>query len=179
MPRHPKSESGLTDKQEAFAREYIVDLNGTQAAIRASFSAHTASEQSVRMLKDPKISAFIQTLMDARVKRVEVKADEVLHELTRLGYADFRSLYDESGCIKPVQEWGEDIARAVSSIEVHEVFDETGELTGYTKKIKFWDKPKALELMGKHKKLFTDRIEHSGEIEISSKLAKARKRVKE
>lgn len=182
MPRHPKSESGLTDKQEAFCREYIVDLNGTRAAIRAGFSEHTASEQAVRLLKDPNVSAFVQKLMDARSKRVEIKSDDVLGGLKKLSESDLRKLFAPNGTLLPVPEWPDDVAPCVSSVEVEELFEMVnGERvwTGYTKKIKFWDKPKSFELLGKHKKLFTDRVEHSGEVEISSKLAKARKRVKE
>lgn len=107
-----------------------------------------------------------------------VEGDRVLHELLRLGYSDIRDIFDERGCILDPKLWPEDLARAVSSIEVDELYEGYGverQQIGVTKKVKFWNKPQSLELLGKHKKLFTDRIEHSGKLTLEQILAKSNK----
>jgi phage terminase small subunit len=69
----------LTPKQEMFCKEYIVDMNGTQAAIRAGYSAKTANEQASDLLAKPNIKQYVQSLMDERSKRTEINADYVLN----------------------------------------------------------------------------------------------------
>jgi len=170
----------LTPKQELFCHEYLKDLNGTQAAIRAGYSPKTANEQAARLLASVSIYQTVDELKAKRNKRIEIEADDVLLELKRLGHADIRQIYDEAGCVKQPKDWPEEIARAISRIEAtEEVVNVQGgficadcgkeshrQFTGITKKVWFWDKPKALELMGKHKRLFTDKVEHSGNIKL-------------
>ncbi len=166
--------SKLTPKQEAFCREYLKDLNQTKAAERAGFSKRTAKAQAAQLMDKPAVREVIQDLMDKRAKRVEVDGDQVLAELKLIGHSDIRELFDEFGCVKPILAWPEHIARTVSSIEVFEEYQGKGEdreYLGQTKKVKFWDKLRALELMGKHKKLFTDRVEHSGTITLEDIVA--------
>lgn len=147
----------LTPRQAAFVREYLVDLNGTQAATRAGYSPKTAEEQAVRLLGNVRVSAAISKAMHRRAERVEVKADEVLRELLRLALADVGEAFQADGRLKPIHEMPSDMRRAISGVEAVETED-----GGTLRKVRFWDKTRALEMLGRHLALFTDKLEHSG-----------------
>lgn len=101
--------------------------------------------------------------------RSEWGTDKILSELRCVGLTDIREIFDEAGNVKPPGEWPIHLARAVASIEVFEEFQGSGknrEYLGQTKKLKFWDKNKALELLGKNMGLFTDRIKHEGTVKL-------------
>lgn len=152
----------LTAKQKLFCQEYLVDLNGTQAAIRSGYSAKTAQEQSSRLLSNVMICSTIERLLQKRQKKVEVTADDILHELLILAKVDLSEAFDDLGHLRPIKEIPENVRRAISNVEVFEEFEGSGKnkvYIGQTKKIKFWDKTKALELLGKHLKLFIDQHE--------------------
>ncbi|MBK7892897.1 MAG: terminase small subunit [Bdellovibrionales bacterium] len=171
----------LTPKQKRFVEEYLVDLNATQAAIRAKYSENTAGSQAFDLLKKPEIQAAIQAEMDKRSKRTNITADNVLKELMRIATADLSGAYDEQGRLKPIHEIPEDTRRAMSGIKVFEEFDGFGQdrvKIGEVREVKFWDKPKSLEILARHLKLLTDKVEVSGSVTISDRLAKARKRVR-
>lgn len=160
-----KGADGLNDKQRLFCAEYIVDLNGSAAAIRAGYSAKTARAIAQELLVKPEVVAKVQALMDERANRTQVTADRVITEVARLGFADLRKLFDEHGGLLPVNQWPDDIAAAVASVEVDELFEGFGEnriQVGYTRKVKLWDKAKSLEMLGRHLKLWVDRHEHTG-----------------
>jgi len=78
----------LTPKQERFVEEYIVDLNATQAAIRAGYSPKTAEQQGYQLLQNTSVQAGIQQAMDERSKRTDVDADYVVTELRKVVEAD-------------------------------------------------------------------------------------------
>ncbi|MDB5448408.1 MAG: terminase small subunit [Phenylobacterium sp.] len=78
----------LSDKQRQFVREYLIDLNATQAAIRCGYSPRTARQQAARLMTDVNISAFVREAMDARAARTEITADKVLQELWGIASAD-------------------------------------------------------------------------------------------
>jgi phage terminase small subunit len=171
----------ITQKQMLFIKEYLVDLNATQAAKRAGYkgSDKVLAQVGSENLRKPEIAEKIQKEMDERAKRTQINADDILKELARIGYSDIRKLYNDDGQLKSVNEWPEDLARAVASIEVDEIFEfEDGRKvwTGYTKKVKFWNKPQALELMGKHKnfKLWTDKLEITDKTGLAERLQRAR-----
>lgn len=154
----------LTRKQQRFVEEYLVDLNATQAATRAGYSAKTANEQGARLLANVSVAEAVQKAMDERSTRTEITADKVLQELAKLGFNDPRKLFDQDGRLLPISQLPDDIAAAVSSVEVV-----TTRIPGsdpveveHTSKIRFWDKRGSLELLGKHLKLFVDRHEHTG-----------------
>lgn len=143
----------LTPKQAAFVREYLVDLNATRAAIRAGFPAKSAASQASRLLKNAKVRQEIDKAKSTRAARVDVKADEILRELMRIGYSDPGKLLNATGYLLPLNEVPEEVRRTIASVEMG------GD--GGTK-IKFWPKTTALELLGKHLKLFTDKTELTG-----------------
>jgi phage terminase small subunit len=185
MSKRPKEPKELNDQQKLFCLEYVKDLNGKQAAIRAKYSEKTAESQASRLLRHAKVRLYCQDLLNRRTERLESQADNILIELRRLGYSDIRSIYGDNGEIKPPSEWSEEIGRAVASIEVKEEFEDHRDgvvcnecgrlmfraLVGFTKKVKFWDKPKSLELMGKHEKLFTEKVEHSLDTKLEDLIA--------
>ncbi len=156
----------LTDQQKRFCLEFIKDLSATEAAIRAGYSKASAASQGSRLLTYPRVAAACQRLMDERAKRAKIDADQVLVELIKLAKADIRRVFNDDGSLKSIKEFPDDMAAAVSSVEVEELFEGFGKerhQIGYTKKVKFWDKPKSLELIGKHLKMFTDVIEIKSE----------------
>lgn len=173
--------NALTPKQKRFVEEYLVDLNATQAAIRAKYSEKTAEKIGSENLKKPEVAAAIQAEMDKRSKRTNITADNVLKELMRIATADLSGAYDEQGRLKPIHEIPEDTRRAMSGVKVFEEFEGFGAdrvKIGEVREVKFWDKPKSLEILARHLKLLTDKVEVSGSVTISDRLAKARKRVR-
>lgn len=159
----------LSDKQERFCQEYMLDLNQTQAAIRAGYSMKTARAKGCNLFT----KVYIQDRVEELKKVVENKSDltmqKVLDELSRIAFLDIRKLYDEDGELKNVQDLDEDTARALAGIEVtiERVYGKDNKLPDYTKKFKTIDKKGALELLGKHFGGWIDKIEHSGELGVT------------
>jgi phage terminase small subunit len=182
-PRRPAGKARLpaaklTPKQARFVEEYLLDLNATQAAIRAGFSARTANKIGAQLLAKPLVSKALEEALAARAARVQVKADDVLRELLRIATVDVRQAFDEHGNLKPVKDLPEDVARAIAGIDVDELWEGRGEdreQIGVTRKVKFWDKPRALELLGKHLKMFTEKVE----VEAGSSFAEILKAARE
>lgn len=150
----------LNPKQRLFAKEYLKDLNATQAAIRAGYSKKTAAIQAHDLLRKPNIAAQVQKEMDERSKRTEITIDRVLKELARIAFADPRT----------VMKWGPDGVRLRDSEELTE--DEAATVaevsqtisdTGGSIKLKMNDKNTALQMAGRHLKMFTDKIAHGGD----------------
>jgi phage terminase small subunit len=80
----------LNDKQARFVREYLVDLNATQAAIRSGYSEATAYSQGQRLLKNVEVAAAVAKAQAKRAERTDVTADRVLRELAKIGFSDLR-----------------------------------------------------------------------------------------
>lgn len=165
-----RTSEGLTPQQSRFVDEYLVDLNGTAAYKRAGYKAtgKAAEACAARLLGDARVARIVKNRMEERSKRTEITADVILHELLRIARADVSQAFTETGDLKPLHEIPEDVRRAISGIEVIVERDrETGETAGMLKKVRFWDKTKGLELLGKHLKLFTEKHEHSGGINLN------------
>ncbi len=159
------SQKPLNAKHARFVAEFLVDLNATQAARRAGYSSKTAKAQGSRLLTNAAIAAAIAEGQKARAERTEVKADDILRELMRLAFGDIGPVFDEEGQLRPLHELAPEVRRTISSIEHTAMGSE--EQPRFVSKVKFWDKTKALELLGKHLKLFTDKVEHSGAVSIA------------
>lgn len=164
----------LTDKQAAFVREYLVDLNAAAAARRAGYSEKTARRMGHENLTKPDIAAAIQAAMDERAQRTEITADRVLQELARIGFADIRDLFEwdeERAAFIPSRDLTEDEAAAISEVQSETTtYTETDKDYTETKiklKLKTYDKLSALEKIGKHLGLFSDRLKVEGRIEHS------------
>lgn len=148
----------LTPKQKLFVKEYLKDLNATQAALRAGYGkknptnvANIASE----LLGKTWVAAAIQAGMEKRAKKIEVSSDWVLERLMRIANIDLGQAYDENGHLLPVPQMPEEIRKCLTGVDVHKDFTEGVEV-GETKKIKTLDQLRALEMIGRHLKLFND-----------------------
>ncbi|HDC4357504.1 terminase small subunit [Enterobacter cloacae] len=139
----------LTDKQEMFCREYLIDLNATQAAIRAGYSEKTANEQGAQNLAKVSIQSRISELKAERNDRIDIDADYVLKRLFDIDQMDVLDILTESGDLKPVAQWPRVWRTTLSGLDVMTMAGE-GDTAGLLKKIKWPDKVKNLELLGKH-----------------------------
>lgn len=134
----------LTVKQERFCQEYLIDFNGTQAAIRAGYSAKTANEQAARLLTKGSIQNYIQSKQAEFAKKTEITREKVLAEYAKVAFHDIRELYDEDSRLKNIKDLTEETAAGLAGVEVDELLLE-GMQIGVTKKVKRWDKIKALD----------------------------------
>ena len=110
----------LNAKKNRFVEEYPVDLNATQAAIRAGYSKKTAYSIGQRLLKDVEVQAAIQEAMQKRSKRVEITQDRVLQEYARIAFFDPRKLFEENGKPKDINALDDDTAAALAVLDEEE-----------------------------------------------------------
>ncbi|HDT6101110.1 TPA: terminase small subunit [Yersinia enterocolitica] len=163
----------LTDKQELFAREYLKDLNATQAAIRAGYSEKTARKIGSENLTKPDIAERIIELKDVRNEEVGIDAAYVLRRLVEIDRMDVLDILKDDGGIKPISEWPKVWRTTLSGFDINTSitnFDETT-IENILKKIKWPDKVKNLELLGKHVDVqaFKERTEISGILSLEPK----------
>ena len=144
----------LTDKQQRFIEEYMVDLNATQAAIRAGYSPASAKEIACENLTKPNIQEAIQERKKQLSEATGISAERVIAEYAKIAFSDVRDVLTVDGGLKDSSEWGDDVAGAVASIESMEVLGEGGEKIGTNRKVRLYDKIRALEALGKHIGLF-------------------------
>lgn len=170
-----------TGSPEKFAHEYIIDLNGQEAAKRAGYSEKSAHVTASRLLKNAKVQALIAQLTEKKFVKLDISAERILQELARLAFVDIRNLFDADGGLKPVAELDEDTARAIAGIDHEKLFEHFGKgqakHVGTTAKIKLADKTRALQLLGQYQKLFAERIEVTGDEKLIAALAAGRKRL--
>jgi phage terminase small subunit len=156
----------LKPKQIRFVEEYLIDFNATQAAIRAGYSKKTARNIAGNLLTKINIQKEISGRLKAYSEKSEITRERVLLEIARLAFNDPRKAFDSNGNLLPVHNWSTETAAAISSIEVNELIDTQGNVIGHTKKIKFWDKGKQLELASRCLGMLTDKVLHEGEVSI-------------
>lgn len=171
----------LTAKKRLFAKEYLVDLNATQAAIRAGYSAKTAASQGERLLRDVDVQALIQAGMAARNERTQVNADYVLNRLIEIDQMDVIDILADDMSVKPLKDWPKVWRQYLAGFDVSELFEGRGEdreMVGFLKKLKWPDKVKNLELLGKHVNVnaFRDQIDLNVIGSLADDIAKARQR---
>jgi phage terminase small subunit len=155
----------LTPKQAAFVEEFACDLNATQAAIRAGYSAKTAKEQATRLLSNVHVAAAIAEGRAARSERTGITADRVLQELARIAFFDVRKAFNPDGTMKPLDQLDDDTAAAIAGLELSEIRDEDGSPIGVLKKIKIADKLVALDKLARNLGLLQDKLKISGDAE--------------
>lgn len=149
----------LTAKQELFCNEYLIDLNATQAAIRAGYSVDTAKQMGCENLAKPYLNEYISELKAIRLKKCEISQENVLKELAKIGFANIRNFYNPDGNLRKPHELDDNSAAALASIDVDEIKEynrDTGtrDVVGITKKIKLHSKTTALDLLGRHLGIF-------------------------
>ena len=153
--------ANLTPKQQRFVEEYLIDLNATQAAIRSGYSEKTARQIGEQNLSKLDIQKAIQEAQARREERTKIDADYVLQRLVAIDQMDVLDIMDDQMRILPLRDWPKIWRQYISNIENLELSD----ADGVFKKIKWPDKVKNLELLGKHVSVgaFKDKIEHSGD----------------
>ena len=148
----------LTPKQAAFVEEFACDLNATQAAIRAGYSAKTAKEQATRLLSNVHIAAEIAKGRAARSERTGITAERILAELARVAFFDVRKALNPDGTMKPLDQLDDDTAAAIAGLDLAEICDAEGAPIGVLKKIKIADKLTALDKLARHLGLLQDKV---------------------
>lgn len=146
----------LTKKQKVFCDEYLIDLNATQAAIRAGYSVESAGSIGSENLEKPEIRARIDEALAERSKRTGINADRVLREIARIAFVNAADVINfDSATI--AESASEDDTAAIASVKVKTIPTADGE--GVEREIRLADKLKALELCGKHLGMFKDNPE--------------------
>lgn len=152
--------ANLTPKQQRFVDEYLIDLNAKQSAIRAGYSEKTAREIGYQLLQKPDVEEAIIDAKKNRQQRIQLDSDYVLRRLAEIDQMDALDIMDDKFNFKPISEWPKIWRQFVSNIESLELSDADGAV----KKIKWPDKVKNLELLGKHIAVgaFKDKVEMTG-----------------
>lgn len=143
----------LNDKQDRFCREYLIDLNATQAAIRAGYSEKTARQQASTLLSKPNIQDRIAELKQEVNKELKIDAVYVRQRLVDMDQLDILDILNDDGSVLPVSQWPKVWRISISGFDMAEIWENDGDtksVVGVLKKIKWPDKVKNLELLGKH-----------------------------
>lgn len=145
----------LTDKQQRFVEEYLLDLNATQACIRAGYKAKNARQQGTENLAKPVISEEIAKRIAERSRRTGINQDRVIQELARIAFVKITDVVDSNGEIN--RNASEDDIACIESYKV----EDSDSINGSSSKreVKLASKLKALELLGKHLGMFTDKVD--------------------
>ena len=146
----------MTAKQQRFCDEYLIDLNATQAAIRAGYSVDTAKEIGCENLTKPNIQETIAKAMAERSKRTGVNQDRVVLELAKIAFVNANDLIDAKDASIRASATEDDLA-CIQSVKVKTSSTTNGE--SVEREIKLNDKMKALELLGKHLGMWNDKID--------------------
>lgn len=173
-------QKGFHQRRTRFIKEYLKDQNATRAAIAAGYSAKTAKAQGSRLLTKVDIRSQIEQKNDEVNKKLDVTVERVKLELARLAYFDPGAFFNPDGSAKSFAELDEDSRRAIAGFEMAELFEGTGEkrnLAGYVKKFKLADKGMNLERLGRHLKMFTDKVEIGGDERLVQLLQQRRNRI--
>lgn len=158
----------LQEKQRRFAEEYIVDLNASQAAIRAGYSEKTAGQIGSRLLKNVEVQEAVKKAKEKRAKRLEITQDRVLTEMAKLAFSnmlDYVSIVSDGAAVVDLSALTEDQAAAIKEITVEEYKEGGGDDARDVKrvKLKLADKKPALESLGHHLGMFKRKVELTGE----------------
>jgi phage terminase small subunit len=160
----------LSPKRQLFVAEYMKDGNGTQAAIRAGYSPRTANEQAAQLLANLSVNAEVQRRIARKFERSELTAEKVLRELQLIAFSNIEDYITRVGgrAVVDISRANRDQMAAIQELTSESV--DGGAVVGgevgiqpamvYKTKLKLAEKRGALELLGKHLKLWTDKYEH-------------------
>ena len=155
----------LTAKQQKFVEEYLIDLNATQAAIRAGYSSKTAHEQGAQLLAKLSIKTAIDKAIAERSRRTGITQDRILRELAKVAFVNAIDVINMDEATIRGDANREDTA-AIASVRVKTIPTESGSGEITEREVKVYDKIKALELLGKHLGMFTDKLNVNAEMAI-------------
>ncbi len=171
-------------RHEIFAREYVKDLNGKRAAIAVGYSAKTADAAASRLLSNVKVQTLVATLTKKHADKLDLSTEKVLSELSSTGFSnmlDYMKITEEGGAYVDLSSLTLEQAAAIQEVTVDEYVEGKGKHARKVKRtrLKLVDKIRSLDLLGRHLKLFTERIEVGGIEGLAEAMAEARKRVSE
>ena len=179
-PKAGRGRQAVAHRRMLFVEAYIANgNNATEAAKQASYKETGAHTQGPRLLKDDEVRKILAQRQAEIAKKFALTAENVIAELSKIVHADMRKLFTEDGKLLPMDQWPEDIASAISSVEIDELFAGRGnqrEQIGFTKKLKLWDKNSALTLAMRHLGMLIDRSEVTHRVDIADRIHRARKR---
>ena len=164
------TKTGLTAKQELFCLEYAKDFNGTRAAIAAGYSKNAAAITGFQNLRKTNIQKRLAQLVNTIFADEEAAVKDIVRKLIIMADYDPAEMYDQNGNLKSIHDIPEKIRRNIQSIKTNRteiseaVFTEVAE-------IKTPDRLKAVELLGRYLKMFTDIVEHKGNVTLEIRLA--------
>ena len=154
----------MNAKQQRFVDEYLLDLNQTQAAIRAGYSPKTADQQGHALLKNPKVKNAIDIAIAERSRRTGINADRVLRELAKVAFVNSKDVIDiKTGGVS--QNVNSDDTAVIQSVKVKTTPTENGNITEY--EVKLYDKLKAAELLCRHLGLLNDKLKLDGFVPVT------------
>ena len=155
----------LTAKQQRFADEYLIDLNATQAAIRAGYSPKSAEQQGSALLRNPKVRAYIDARMAEHSRRTGVTQERIIRELARIAFLDPTQLVNMDTA-ELLDDASADDRAAIASVKVKTIPTQDGQ--GVEREVRFADKIKALELLGKRFGMWIDKqqVDVQGAVQI-------------
>ena len=157
----------MTEKQKRFIAEYMIDLNATQAAIRAGYSPKTANEQGARLLANVSIQTELQKAMAARSKRTGISQDRVIQELARIAFVNPKDVIDtKTGEV--IENASADDLACIQSVKVKTTDGDKG--YSEEREIRLNDKLRALEMLGKHLGMWNDKVNLDVDAELSIKI---------
>lgn len=176
----------LNHKQKAFARFYTTlgptFGNATESAKAAGYSQRSAESAGPRLSRNVQVAALIAELGAKATEKLEKKlsrtSEDILEELARLGFSDVTAIFNDDGTLKHPKDMPVEVRRAIKSIEFEELWEgnksdtKDGEdkgrfVIGRIVKVVLHSKERGLELLGKNLKLFTDKVELSGNVSIA------------
>lgn len=162
-------------KREDFCQQFIIDKNATQAAIRAKYSKKTAYSQGQRLLKNVDVQKRIAELQEEQIRRVQIDADYVLNRLTEIDNLDILDiLTDDLRDFRPLTDWPEAWRKSISGVDMQRLRsrDDDEDIETTISKIKWPDKTKNLEMIGKHVsvKAWDNKHEHGVDSELRGML---------
>ncbi|BCJ92835.1 terminase [Anaerocolumna cellulosilytica] len=144
----------LTDKQQRFVDEYLIDLNATQAAIRAGYSVNNADEIGSELLGKTRVLEAVSKAMAERSKRTGVTVDRIVLELAKIAFIKMTDVVDSKGRIKETAT--DDDLSCIEYIRYKQLDSDTSSLE--EREVKIASKVKALELLGKHLGMWNDKL---------------------
>ena len=179
-PHRVKTLDRSTDARfTEFVQNYLTNnFNAKQAAIDTGYSIDTAGKQAADLLHHPEVQKKLDTAFKERRDKYEITTDRVLQELGCIAFLDIADVLTDSGDIRKLSDMPEHARRALAGIDIQAVAGmDNADAVIYLKKLKTCGKEKALELLGKHLKLFTEKVEHSVGGDLADAIKAARKRV--
>jgi phage terminase small subunit len=149
---------GWNDKEKLFAYEYLIDQNKTQAAIRAGYSAKTASVIGFEIYNRAHVKEWIEAQLAERTEKIGITAERVLQEVAKMAFMDPRKFFNDDGSIKAISSLDDHTAMCLAGLEITTRRDDSDTEHVLTK-LKLTSKKDNLELLGRNLKMWTDKVE--------------------